>query len=80
MSTSPHQQISEKELTGSDAPTPATTGSAEDNKPVTVEKPNTPDPEDLQGPDERQTEALKNDTEPEVIKSQICVLLVVVPP
>ncbi|XP_051273431.1 DPY30 domain containing 2 isoform X2 [Dicentrarchus labrax] len=59
------KKISEKELTGSDAPTPATTGSAEDNKPVTVEKPNTPDPEDLQGPDERQTEALKNDTEPE---------------
>ncbi|XP_035524062.1 DPY30 domain containing 2 isoform X2 [Morone saxatilis] len=59
------KEISEKELTGSDAPTPATAGSAEDNKPVTEEKPNTPDPENLQGTDQHQTEALKNDTEAE---------------
>lgn len=52
-----------------------------DNKPVTEEKPNTPDQENQQGTNKPQTEAQGNDTEPEVTKSrpQICVPLVVVP-
>nr|XP_046232229.1 DPY30 domain containing 2 isoform X2 [Scatophagus argus] len=49
------------EATGSDAPTPATAGAAEDNKPVTEEKPNNPGPENQQGTEEHQTDA-----EPEV--------------
>lgn len=68
MSTSPLQQISEKESTGSDAPTAGTTVAAEDNKPVTEEKPNAADPENQQGTDEHQTEAQENDSKPEVIK------------
>lgn len=69
ISTSPHQQIPEKEPTGSEAPTQATTEATEDNKPVIEEKPNTPVPENQQGTDERPAEAQGNDTEPEVIKS-----------
>ncbi|XP_023263515.1 protein starmaker-like isoform X2 [Seriola lalandi dorsalis] len=59
------EKISEKEATGSDAPAPATEGGAEDNKPVTEEKLNTP-PENQQGTDELQAEAQENDTEQEV--------------
>ncbi|XP_044034566.1 DPY30 domain containing 2 isoform X1 [Siniperca chuatsi] len=60
------KKISEKEPAGSDAPTTATTGPADDNKPVTEEKPSDPDPENQQGTDEHQTEAQENDIEPEV--------------
>lgn len=67
-SISTHQQIPEKEQTGSGAPTPATTGAAVDNRPVTEEKPNAPHPENQQDTDEHQTEAQENDTELEVIK------------
>lgn len=77
MSSSPLQQIStDLQPTGSDAPTPAITEAAEDSKPVTDEKPNTPDPEEQQGTDEPQTEAQENDTQPEVIKvdhKSVCV-------
>lgn len=62
--------MSEKEPTGSDAPMPATTGAAEDNKPVTEEKPNTPDSENQQRTDEHQAEAQEKDTEQEVIISR----------
>ncbi|XP_039991423.1 muscle M-line assembly protein unc-89-like isoform X3 [Xiphias gladius] len=65
-SISTHQQIPEKEPTGSGAPTPATTGAAVDNRPVTEEKPNAPHPENQQDTDEHQTEAQENDTELEV--------------
>ncbi|XP_038592387.1 DPY30 domain containing 2 isoform X2 [Micropterus salmoides] len=60
------KKMSEKESTGSDAPMPATTGAAEDNKPMTEEKPNTPDPENQQRTDEHQAEAQEKDTEQEV--------------
>ncbi|XP_032357653.1 DPY30 domain containing 2 isoform X2 [Etheostoma spectabile] len=55
-------KISEKD----DAPTLATTEAAEDNKPLTEEKPNTTDPGNQQATDENQSEAQQNDTEPEV--------------
>ncbi|KAE8283959.1 DPY30 domain-containing protein 1 [Larimichthys crocea] len=60
------KKIPEKEPTGSEAPTQATTEATEDNKPVIEEKPNTPVPENQQGTDERPAEAQGNDTEPEV--------------
>ena len=65
--TPPLQQIPEKEPTGSDATSSATTGAAEDNEPVTEEKPKTPDPENQQETVEHETEAAGNDTEQEVI-------------
>lgn len=64
ISTSPHQQISEKDA----APVSATPGAADDNKPETEEKPNTPDKEKQQDTDEHQTEDQESVAEPEVIK------------
>lgn len=72
MSTLPLQQISEQEPTGSDVSTPTTTEAAEDNKPVTEEKPNTSDSENQQDTGEPQTEVQGGDTEPEVIKKDVC--------
>uniref|UniRef100_A0A4W6BXT5 DPY30 domain containing 2 n=1 Tax=Lates calcarifer TaxID=8187 RepID=A0A4W6BXT5_LATCA len=63
------KKLSEKEPAGSDAPTPATTEAAEDNKTVTEEKPNTPCPENQEVRDQNQPGAKENDTEQEVIKS-----------
>ena len=65
--TSPHQQIPEKEPTGADATSSATTGAAEDNKPVTDERPKTSDPENQQETVEQETEAAGSDTEQEVM-------------
>ncbi|XP_078134792.1 DPY30 domain containing 2 isoform X2 [Sander vitreus] len=44
----------------------ATTEAAEDNKPLTEEKPNTTDPGSQQGTDENHSDTQENDTEPEV--------------
>ncbi|XP_029384222.1 protein starmaker-like [Echeneis naucrates] len=60
----PHHQISEKEPTGSEAPSPAIPRAAEDNKPVIEEKPHTP--ENQQDTDEHQAEAQDDDTHKEV--------------
>ncbi|KAF3704174.1 DPY30 domain-containing protein 1 [Channa argus] len=62
------KKLSEKQPTASNAPPSATTGAAEDNRPVTEEKPKTSDSEIQQDTDERVTEA---DTEPEVVTDNV---------
>ncbi|KAL3051766.1 hypothetical protein OYC64_001907 [Pagothenia borchgrevinki] len=60
------KKISEKE----DSPRTATTGAAEDNKPVAEEKPNTPVPEVQGDTDEHQSDAQENVIESEVTDNE----------
>ncbi|XP_035469331.2 submandibular gland secretory Glx-rich protein CA-like isoform X2 [Scophthalmus maximus] len=59
------EKISEKAASGSDAPRPATAGAAEDDKPVTEEKPNTSPAENQQDAQELVTDSITRPESPE---------------